>query len=406
MFVAAAAVVALAGSPLAASGQGTGVGPPRVPVVLGTPVVGDPASGAHAGAVEPLAGDTAGAALGDEGGEAGGSAPEQERAAHEGSGGLALLGAPASTGTALEAGAHTGAGAGEPVDRDSRIARMFGYSGALRAAVVGMGQVAELEALGPGPSSAWVPIFGNDGPALLGEPVRTSAAPAPPGPGIYLLEDAAEGLASRSAVPLAVITTAPFDLKRAGYLNGYHIGRYPLEGSGRTDRYAPPAGFIEVTPENQDFHVSEHFRLRQFLTKDQGSVWPKYLALDLRLIDKLELVLQELNAMGVRADAMHVMSGFRTPQYNGPGGDGRATLSRHTYGDAADVWVDNDGDGYMDDLNGDGRADIQDARVMMRAVDRVERKYPALVGGAGVYVANSAHGPFIHIDVRGAHARW
>ena len=27
--------------------------------------------------------------------------------------------------------------------------------------------------------------------------------------------------------------------------------------------------------------------------------------------------------------------------------------------------------------------------------------YPQLVGGAGVYKANSAHGPFIHVDVRG-----
>ena len=207
-------------------------------------------------------------------------------------------------------------------------------------------------------------------------------------------------------LPLAVITSVPFERKRGGYLNGYHIGRYSTEGSGRTDAYAPPEGFIEVTRENQDFQISEHFRLRQFITKDQGSIWPKYVALDLRLIDKLELVLQELNAMGVRADAMHVMSGFRTPQYNGPGGNGRASLSRHTYGDAADVWVDSDGNGFMDDLNGDGRSDLDDARVMMRAVERVEARYPELIGGAGVYVANSAHGPFIHIDVRGRRARW
>jgi uncharacterized protein YcbK (DUF882 family) len=82
------------------------------------------------------------------------------------------------------------------------------------------------------------------------------------------------------------------------------------------DAYAPPSGFIEVTPENQDLQVSTHFRLRNFLTKDQFGVWPKYLALDMRLIDKLELVLQELNAMGVRAENVAVMSGFRTPAYN------------------------------------------------------------------------------------------
>ena len=55
-------------------------------------------------------------------------------------------------------------------------------------------------------------------------------------------------------------------------------------------------------------------------------MWPKYLALDLRLIDKLELVIQELNAMGIRAEHVAVMSGFRTPAYNiqGVGEGGRA----------------------------------------------------------------------------------
>lgn len=287
-----------------------------------------------------------------------------------------------------------------------RSGRMFGYSGQLRATVISLDEAGVVQDPSSVHLARWVPVFEGGGPRVLGEAVRIESVPTPSEPGIYMVEYGVDELATARAIPLAVIAAVPFEAKESGYLNGYHIGRYPVEGSGRTDRYAPPGGFIEITLENQDFQISEHFRLRQFLTKDQGDVWPKYLALDLRLIDKLELVLQELNAMGVRAEALHVMSGFRTPQYNGPGGDGRATLSRHTYGDAADVWVDNDGDGYMDDLNGDGRADLQDARIMMRAVERVERRYPELIGGAGVYVANSAHGPFIHIDVRGSHARW
>ena len=36
-----------------------------------------------------------------------------------------------------------------------------------------------------------------------------------------------------------------------------------------------------------------------------------------RLIDKLELVIEDLNAHGVRVEHLAVMSGFRTPQYNG-----------------------------------------------------------------------------------------
>jgi uncharacterized protein YcbK (DUF882 family) len=105
---------------------------------------------------------------------------------------------------------------------------------------------------------------------------------------------------------------------------------------------------------------------------------------------------------------MSVMSGFRTPQYNqrGVGAGGRAQNSRHQYGDAADVFVDNNRDGQMDDLDGDGRITTSDARLLARFVERVEARHPDLVGGVGIYRATSAHGPFVHVDVRGVRARW
>jgi hypothetical protein len=88
------------------------------------------------------------------------------------------------------------------------------------------------------------------------------------------------------------------------------------------------------------------------------------------------------------------------------GAGGRAKDSRHQYGDAADVYVDNDGDDRMDDLNRDGRVDARDARVIAAAVERVEHRHPDLVGGVGLYRAARAHGPFAHVDVRGYRARW
>lgn len=293
---------------------------------------------------------------------------------------------------------------------------LLGRSGALRAVILDPNEELALPLLwsGPAPDALrylWTPAFGTrEEVRLLGtpagaEPMGGGRVRAPQGRGVWRLGLRAEGW-TQDVDGLAVITRVPFSEKRDEYLNGYHIGRYPTEGEERADAYAPPRGFVEVTPENQDVQVSEHFRLRNFLTKDQFDVWPKYVALDLRLIDKLELVLQELRAMGARADAMAVMSGYRTPQYNGPGEGGRALLSRHTYGDASDVWVDSDSDGYMDDLNGDGQRDTGDARLLMRAVDRVEERFPELIGGAGAYQANSAHGPFVHIDVRGSRSRW
>jgi uncharacterized protein YcbK (DUF882 family) len=154
--------------------------------------------------------------------------------------------------------------------------------------------------------------------------------------------------------------------------------------------------------------VSEHLHIRDFLTHDQQHVWPKYVVIDPRNVDKIELVLADLERRGVPARGVHVMSGFRTPQYNRGGGDpsGRAGLSRHMYGDAADLWIDNDGDGRMDDLDGDGRHGVGDARAVCAAVDRVEQAYPELVGGCGYYPGNGAHGPFTHIDARGYRARW
>lgn len=204
------------------------------------------------------------------------------------------------------------------------------------------------------------------------------------------------------------ITLVPFESKQNGKVGVYRVGRWPAE-SGRllNAAYRLPAGFIEVTPENQETQVSSHFRLRDFLTKDQATVWPKALVLDERLLDKLELIVAELRLAGHKAPGLAVMSGFRTPQYNARGGRaGRASNSRHQYGDAADVFVDADGDGRMDDLNGDGKVNLLDAQAFLKLVERVERKYPELTGGAGLYRATSSHGPYVHVDARGERIRW
>lgn len=223
-------------------------------------------------------------------------------------------------------------------------------------------------------------------------------------PGVYALPDSA------ADQPISFITLLPFDTKVEGTVGSYRIGYWPEErGRLRNGAYENPDGFVVVTPENQDLQVSEHFRLRDFLTHDQQNVWPKYMVLEDALIDKLELVIQDLEAHGIPVEHMTVMSGFRTPQYNAQGvgrKGGRAKDSRHQFGDAADVFVDNNRDGRMDDLNHDRRVDSRDARVIVAAVERVERAYPELAGGGGIYRATRAHGPFAHIDARGWRARW
>src|SRR5262245_7764356 len=140
-------------------------------------------------------------------------------------------------------------------------------------------------------------------------------------PGFYSLAD------SVLAHPFTFIALRPFDDKQGSHFDGYRLGLWPSERGRRVkEAYENPDGFIEVTPDNQDTQISEHFRLRDFLTHDQKDVWPKFLVLNEDLVDKLELVIEKLEDSGVQVRHMSVMSGFRTPWYNRNGGQtgGRA----------------------------------------------------------------------------------
>jgi hypothetical protein len=205
-----------------------------------------------------------------------------------------------------------------------------------------------------------------------------------------------------------VFTMRSFGQKVRAWLNGYRLGYWPQEkGRLRSEAYRNPEGFIEVTPENEDTRVSEHFRLRDFVSHDQKDVWPKYLVLREPLLDKLELVIEDLNDHGVNAEGMRIRSGFRTPAHNfAVRGEGSARDSRHQFGDAADVFIDQQGNGKMSDLNGDGKVNFADVKMILDAVDRVEARYPELVGGTGLYAYSGRSGPFAHIDVRGTKALW
>lgn len=239
-----------------------------------------------------------------------------------------------------------------------------------------------------------------------GETVAADRAPR--GPGIWnVVLKMADAI--RPAGKVSVISLVPLSARQAGRIGGYRVGSWPYERGGAPKPiYEPPAGLVEVTRENMNLYLSEHVQLRDFLTKGQQGVWPKYVALQPRVLDKVELTLQELKRAGHPVKNIFVVSAFRTPSYNEGGGDtsGRAALSRHMYGDAMDFCIDNDGDGRMDDLNGDGRVTVDDARVIGAAAERVERAHPELVGGIGIYAPTGAHAGFVHLDTRGYRARW
>lgn len=225
---------------------------------------------------------------------------------------------------------------------------------------------------------------------LAGAPIT-----APHDPGFYnmaLLRDSMREVVREPTLGVMV----PFDQKVGGLLNGYRIGTYLAERIGHPD--GRPDGFLEVTPAEAELPVSRHFRISDFITHDtQGDVWPKYVALNPRLLDKLELVLAKLSAeRGVRDLALDVHSGFRTPAHNAQV-PRAARDSRHQYGDAADIAID---------VDGDGRVSVFDEVLVAKAVEEVEDEHPELVGGLGLYISGRYRTPYVHIDARGRRSRW
>jgi hypothetical protein len=83
--------------------------------------------------------------------------------------------------------------------------------------------------------------------------------------------------------------------------------------------------------------------------------------------------------------------------------------SRHIYGGAADIFLDeNPKDKMMDDLNQDGKSDYKDAAIIYEIIDELYGKpyYVKFLGGLARYKKTANHGPFVHLDVRGRRARW
>ena len=225
---------------------------------------------------------------------------------------------------------------------------------------------------------------------------------APDSPGHYSLRvSAGDGAVTQLNLFVVVPASEVVDEK----LRGYRLGPPPPGHNKFPHLYVPPSGYIEVTPQLLDIQLTPHFRLRQFLCKQQSD-YPKYLVLKESLLVLLEGLLQSVRDEGYAIETFGVISGYRTPWYNRQ--IGNVPNSRHVYGDAMDLFVDIDGDGNMDDLDRDGDRDRDDVTVLFDIATRfmAQPGNAALVGGIGRYGRTGRHGGFVHIDTRGYAARW
>jgi hypothetical protein len=228
---------------------------------------------------------------------------------------------------------------------------------------------------------------------------------APSRPGTYTLT--VDGPGKKDTIVVHAFVMVPATAVKNGMLNGYRIGAYPAKPLKSNPLYLPPPGFIEVTKENHETKVSPHFVLKQFLCKeDTSKQFPKYIVLNERLPLKLEAILERVNTRGFKTDSLNIMSAYRTPFYNRAIGD--VLYSMHQWGSAADIYIDPGKVNRMEDLNRDGRIDIRDSKFLFDEIEVLigEREGQKFQGGMGFYPANSAHPPFVHVDVRGTRARW
>jgi hypothetical protein len=226
---------------------------------------------------------------------------------------------------------------------------------------------------------------------------------APTKTGLYALR--AVHAASGRETRLNLLVMIPASRVKNNHLNSYRIDSYPKPRAKHSALYQPPGGFIEVTPALQRLQLSPHFQLRQFLCKQEAG-FPKYLVMQERLLALLEQLVPVIREAGFPIKTLAPISGYRTPYYNRL--IGNVPNSRHVFGDAYDWYVDTDGNGRMDDINGDGKLDGKDSRALFNLVDGFLAR-PAssiFVGGLGRYRPTASHGGFVHTDTRGYRARW
>src|SRR5205085_11001550 len=87
---------------------------------------------------------------------------------------------------------------------------------------------------------------------------------------------------------------------------------------------------------------------------------------------------------------------------------GDTEFSMHQWGRAADIFLDKNHRGTMDDFNKDKVIDRQDAVALANVLEGMAKtpEWSTVIRGIGIYGPTPAHPPFVHVDTRPWKASW
>jgi hypothetical protein len=260
-------------------------------------------------------------------------------------------------------------------------------------------------------------VFKND------QPVQRSAAvtfAAPERPGSYYIRLAlAVGDAAPASREICVVVPFKAGARRNAdgfdlYADDQEIGRYRhVSRSGNRkvranpDSYQPPAWWFRITPGNAGFSVVPGLTAGELVTpsEDTGRPHTDLVPVCYSMWRTIYALRSALEAAGIPATAMKVISAFRGPRYNRS--IGSSSFGRHIYGDAFDFYIDLEGDAKASDLNRDGKRDRRDAYAVVAILEDLMADGVIPMGGIGVYnTIGGDHEVTMHVDNRGHRATW
>jgi hypothetical protein len=243
---------------------------------------------------------------------------------------------------------------------------------------------------------------------------------------LHIVEGSAPILFSGTSA-LTLIPGLLFDRSGAGQLEDYPIGVYPSETAtgapsivrDHANAYAPPRLFYRIDESTGLSILAPHVSLVLLnppaISGEEGESAVRYIAFDKRMERFWSAFNQIAMEEGLDAHGLRVLRGYVSPNERARlarQGVELSEFSRHLYGDAVAIVLDNNRDTYrteprMGDLNKDGRGDLADVEILAAVAEKT-MKETGMWGGVGICSAFEGPGPstgspYLHIDLRGWH---